>query len=117
MVRAFLNGVQGNMVRTFTLDTYSGVGPFARVIFDASPWGARGFLVVDSKFVSWFAAKFDEVDENAIGIQFGDSAPCWLECAPGYRSGSKDFQFGRLSLTVWLLARMHTGVPKSGNLR
>ena len=36
--------------------------------------GARGFLVVDGKFVSWFAVKFDDVDERAIGIQFGDSA-------------------------------------------
>ena len=29
---------------------------------------------MDGKFVSWFATKFDEVDEKAIGIQFGDSA-------------------------------------------
>ena len=73
-IRAFLNGVQGNMVRVFALDVYAGVGPFARMVFDASPWGAGGFLVVDGKFVSWFAAKFDDVDEKAIGIRFGDSA-------------------------------------------
>ena len=29
---------------------------------------------MDGKFVSWFAAKFDNVDEKAIGIRFGDSA-------------------------------------------
>ena len=51
-IRAFLNGVQGNMVRVFDLDVYAGVGPFARMVFDASPWGAGGFLVVDGKFVS-----------------------------------------------------------------
>ena len=56
------------------LDVYAGVGPFARMVFDASPWGAGGFLVVDGKFVSWFATKFDDVDEKAIGIRFGDSA-------------------------------------------
>ena len=73
-ILAFLNGVQGNMVRVFDLDVYAGVGPFARMVFDASPWGAGGFLVVDGKFVSWFATKFDDVDEKAIGIRFGDSA-------------------------------------------
>ena len=73
-IRAFLNGVQGNMVRVFDLDVYAGVGPFARMVFDASPWGAGGFLVVDGKFVSWFATKFDDVDEKAIGIRFGVSA-------------------------------------------
>ena len=73
-IRAFLNGVQGNMVRTFALDMYTGAGPFTRMVFDASPWEAGGFLVVDGKFVSWFAVKFDDVDEKAIRIQFGDSA-------------------------------------------
>ena len=29
---------------------------------------------MDGKFVSLYATKFDEVDEKAIGIQFGDSA-------------------------------------------
>ena len=29
---------------------------------------------MDGNFVSWFATKFDDVDEKAIGIQFGDSA-------------------------------------------
>ena len=62
------------MVRTFALDMFAGAGPFARMVFDASPWGAGGFLVVDGKFVSRFAVKFDDVDEKAIGIQFGDSA-------------------------------------------
>ena len=60
--------------QSFDLDVYAGVGPFARMVFDASPWGAGGFLVVDGKFVSWFATKFDDVDEKAIGILFGDSA-------------------------------------------
>ena len=73
-IREFLNGVQGNMVRTFSLDMYAGAGPFARMVFDAYPWGAGGFLVVDGIFVFWFATKFDDVDEKAIGIQFGDSA-------------------------------------------
>ena len=58
--RALLNGVQGNMVRTFALDSYSGVGPFARMVFDDFPWGAEGLLVVNGKVVSWFATKFDE---------------------------------------------------------
>ena len=50
------------------------------------------------------ATKFDEVDEKAIGIQFGDSASQQVADAlavlPGYRSGSKDFRFWRPSLTV-----------------
>ena len=51
---------------------------------------------MDGNFVSWFATKFDDVDEKAIGIQFGDSASqqvadslslwlCYLEFVPGYR--------------------------------
>ena len=33
--------------------------------------GAGGFLVVDGKFVSWFATKFDDVDGK------GDRDPFW----------------------------------------
>ena len=71
--RAFLNGVQENMVRTFALDSYSGVGPFARMVFDAFPGGAGGLLVVDGKVVFWFATKSDEVNEKAVGIQSSNS--------------------------------------------
>ena len=74
-VRAFLNVVEGNMVRTFALDTYSVVGPFARMVFDASPWeGLEASWLWMENLVSWFATKFGEVDEKAIGIQFGNSA-------------------------------------------
>ena len=64
--RAFLDGVQGNMVRTFALDLYSGTGPFARVIFDAF-LEAGGLLVVYGNVVFRFATNFDEVDEM-LGI-------------------------------------------------
>ena len=65
--RAFLDGVQGNMVRTFVLDLYSGIGPFARVIFDAF-LEAGGLLVVDGNVVFRFATNFDEVDEMQSGF-------------------------------------------------
>ena len=94
------------MARVFTLDVYVGAGPFARMVFDASPWGT-GFLVVDGKFVSWFAAKFDEVDEKAIGIRGFDvclrslSNPeqwtCTIACDPRCKWGVK----GDLRSCVW----------------
>ena len=59
------------MVRTFALDLYSGVGPFARVIFDAF-LEAGGLLVVYGNVVFRFATNFDEVDEM-LGIYLSGS--------------------------------------------
>jgi hypothetical protein len=42
--------------------------------FDASPWVAGGFLHVDRRLVSWFAAEFNEADAQAVGISFGTSS-------------------------------------------
>ena len=122
--RAFLNGVQGNVVRTFALDSYSGVGPFARMVFDDFPWGAGGLLVVDGKVVSWFATKFDENDEKAIGIQFGNSdsqqvadalaalvgvrawLSIWLEGLPIFEVKSDSVA------ALTMVSRMHTRSPQ-----
>ena len=52
----------------FALDSYSGVGPFARMVFDASGGGVGGLLVVDGKVVFRFATNVDEVDEKAVGM-------------------------------------------------
>ena len=102
-VGAFLNGVQGNMVRTFALDSYSGVGPFARMVFDAFPWGAEGLLVVNGKVVSWFATKFDEVDEKAVGIQLSNSDSQQVADALAALVGVRAWLSIWSSLTVWLL--------------
>ena len=42
--------------------------------FDASPWGAGGFLTVDGRLRSWFTTAFSHVDENAVGLSFGTSS-------------------------------------------
>jgi guanyl-specific ribonuclease Sa len=41
--------------------------------FDASPWGAGGFLIVDGVVRSWFATAFTPTDELAVGMTFGTS--------------------------------------------
>ena len=46
------------------------VAPFS-MSFDASPWGAGGFLVVDGSVRSWFSTAFTSVDEQAVGLTFG----------------------------------------------
>ncbi len=83
-IRAFLNSVQGNMVRVFTLDVYAGAGPFACMVFDASPWGAGGFLVVDKNFVSWFAAKLMRLTkrQSSASQQVGEALAVitWSSC-------------------------------------
>ena len=66
-VRAFLNGVQGNMLTRILELGRSHEWSSTPVL------GAGSFLVVDRKLVSWFATKFDDVDEKVIGIQFGKS--------------------------------------------
>ena len=45
-IRAFLNGVQGNMVRVL-LWVYAGIGPLASMVSVASSWRAGGFFVLD----------------------------------------------------------------------
>jgi hypothetical protein len=42
--------------------------------FDASPWGAGGFLTVDGQLRSWFTTAFGRVDEHAVGLSFGTSS-------------------------------------------
>ena len=70
---------------------------------------ALGHLV---KLMLVFAAKFDEVDEEAIGIRFGESASQQVAEALAVLLGvrawlpicrSTVLRFWRLSLTVWLL--------------
>ena len=113
-VGAFLNGVQWNMVRTFALASYSGI------------WAVRtkGLLVVDGKLVSWFATKFDEVDEKAVGIQLSNSdsqqvaealailvgvrawLSIWLEGLPIFEVKSDSVA------ALTMVARMHTRSPQ-----
>ena len=73
-IAAFLAEQSGDMHRQFTLEAFHGRGPRVSMCFDASPWGAGGFLVVDDVLVSWFATPFNKVDEEAIGIVFGASS-------------------------------------------
>ena len=39
--------------------------------FDASPWGAGGFLMVNGVLRSWFTTSFTLIDEHAVGQGFG----------------------------------------------
>ena len=58
----------------FHLDVFRNRGPKITMSFDASPWGAGGFLQINGSLVSWFATKFCKVDEEAINIVFGTSS-------------------------------------------
>ena len=62
------------MHRHFTLDAFRGRGEVVTMSFDASPWGAGGFLTVDGVLRSWFTTEFTQVDENAVGMPFSTSS-------------------------------------------
>ena len=53
-IQAFLAGLEGMLTRTFDLDLYAGRGRRAQMVFDASPWGAGGVLLVNDKVIGWF---------------------------------------------------------------
>ncbi len=72
-IAAFLRDQQGDMQRHFTLEAFRGRGPSVSMCFDASPWGAGVFLMIDGVLLSWFTTAFTEVDEHAVGIVFGSS--------------------------------------------
>ena len=61
------------MVRTFDLDAQRLSRVRVRMLFDASPWGAGGVLLVKDEIVAWFATQFGEQDAVATGVQFGGS--------------------------------------------
>ena len=73
-IAAFLREQQGDMHRQFSLEAFRGRGPVVAMSFDASPWGAGGFLTVDGQLKSWFTTAFSQVDENAVGLSFGTSS-------------------------------------------
>ena len=68
--RAFLNDVQGNMVRTLLLTRTLELGRSHEWFLTPSVGGGGvgGLLVVDGKVVFRFATNFDEVDEKAVGM-------------------------------------------------
>ena len=72
-IKAFLDGVEGDMVRTFDLDAQRLSSVRVRMLFDASPWGAGGVLLVKDEIVAWFTTQFGEQDAVATGVQFGGS--------------------------------------------
>lgn len=72
-IAAFLDGVSGAMHRLYSLSTFCGLGPAVMMTFDASPWGAGGYLTIDGRPASWFATQFTEVDAEMLRTQFGGS--------------------------------------------
>ena len=53
-IAAFLRDQRGDMHRHFTLGAFRGRGPVVAMSFDASPWGAGGFLTINGQLRSWF---------------------------------------------------------------
>ena len=92
--------------------------------FDASPWGAGGFLAVDGTITSWFATSFTEEDESAVGVTFGASSaqqvaealavlfgmrvwlPHWIELAPQIHVRSDSVA------ALSMVTRMQTSSPQ-----
>ena len=70
-IGAFLDGLTGSMVRELPLSTFRGLGPQLTMTFDASPWGAGGYLSVDGTPVSWFTSQFTSLDEELLRTPFG----------------------------------------------
>ena len=94
--------------------------------FDASPWGAGGFLTVDGVLLSWFTTAFTQVDEQAVGLSFGTSVAqqvaealaivfglrAWLSAWEGK---SPRLEVRSDSVTALsMMARMHTSSPSVG---
>jgi hypothetical protein len=95
-IAAFLKAQRGDMHRRFTLEAFHGRGPVVSMSFDASPWGAGGFLVINGSVRSWFSTAFTSVDEQAVGITFGG-------CTSQQVAEALAILFGlRAWLTSWL---------------
>jgi len=73
-IQAFLTEVEGDLCRRFTLDAFRGRGPRISLTFDASPWGAGGYLMIDNVLVSWFATEFTSYDALSFDVTFGNSS-------------------------------------------
>jgi hypothetical protein len=125
-IAAFLRDQKGDMQRRFSLEAFRGRGQSVSMCFDASPWGAGGFLIVDGKLQSWFATAFTVVDERAVSLVFGTST-CQqvaeaLAILFGLRAWLSAWQDKALRLEVRsdsvtalsMLARMQTSSPHVG---
>jgi len=123
-IEAFLTAQTGDLCRRFSVDAVRGNGPRVTMTFDASPWGAGGFLAVDGALTSWFATSFTAEDERAVGITFGTSSaqqvaealavlfgmrawlPHWVELAPQLQVRSDSVA------ALSMVARMQTSSPQ-----
>ena len=114
------------MQRHFTLEAFRGRGPSVSMCFDASPWGAGGFLMIDGVLQSWFTTAFTEVDEQAVGLAFGSSTcqqvaealailfglRAWLSA---WQDKAPRFEVRSDSVTALsMVARMQTSSPHVG---
>ena len=73
-IRAFLLNMADELHRRFRLEDLRGTGPAVAMTFDASPWGAGGYLEIDGQIVAWYAAEFNAADSSALGgVVFGVS--------------------------------------------
>jgi hypothetical protein len=122
-ILAFLNGIEGDMERTFILDVNKLSKVRVRMVFDASPWGAGGVLIQDDIIVAWFATEFDAHDAKATGVVFGGSESQQvaeaLSILFGIRAWAKSWLGGAPRLEVrsdsvcalYMVARMKTHSP------
>ena len=67
-IQSFLNGSEGNLVRTMTLAAHLRRGQSVTITTDASPYGLGAVLTVDGTIVSCLADTFCEMDKSVLGL-------------------------------------------------
>eukprot|EP00959_Pyramimonas_sp_CCMP1952_P185967 3888341-Pyramimonas_sp.AAC.1 len=69
---AFTRRQRGALERVYCVAQYRQPAS-ATLVFDASPWGFGGYMVVHGRAASWFAEPISAEDTRRFGIVVGDS--------------------------------------------
>ena len=96
-IRAFLDGVAGEVERRFLLDAYLRRGERIRITADASPWGLGAVLEVGGKITSFFADEISDADRSIFVVGSGwffegsaGSRSFGSACSPSRMGGTGD---------------------------
>ena len=67
-VIAFMNGIDGELERRFTLDAYLRRGNRITITTDASPYGLGAVLEENGKIISFFSSQITDTDRQVLSL-------------------------------------------------
>ena len=103
-ILAFLHSLHSHRVRTWNVENYRRTGPRVTIIWDASPVGFGGILLIDDKIIEYFADVPQSFEIELLQLQIGNSeSQQILESLAGLvalRLWSKHWQQTRVELAI-----------------